>query len=72
MSRGSLTAHPELFATWQSHKDVAAGRDVPSAGFVDLKTMTCYGESESLEVKSDPERDTRLLRMVLGGLNDGQ
>lgn len=32
------------------------------AGFVDMKSMTCYGRSETLNLNSRPELDTKLLR----------
>ena len=34
-----------------------------SAGFVNLTTMECYGESEGLGIKASPS-DTRLLRTL--------
>lgn len=54
-----------LFPEYLSHADVAAGRPVRSAGFVDLITMVCYGESTSLRAKSDPH-DTARLRAMFG------
>ncbi|QYW03687.1 hypothetical protein pEaSNUABM14_00044 [Erwinia phage pEa_SNUABM_14] len=33
-----------------------------SAGFVDLNTLSCFGESESMELKSRSEEDSLILR----------
>ena len=37
-----------------------------SAGFVNLKTKCCYEESISLKLKSNPERDNILLKVLIG------
>lgn len=64
---------PILFFMGTEHKDVARGFKVTSAGFCDVwydemlkvwKTK-CYGESISLNMKSDPVEDTMLLEHVL-------
>ncbi len=39
---------------------------ITSAGFVNLKTKCCYGESESLKLKSNPKEDNNLLKILLG------
>jgi len=50
-----------------SHDKVAAGKEVLSAGFVEIWPdgteikAICYGESISLHIKSRPEKDTELL-----------
>lgn len=54
-----------LFPAYMSHLEAAGGRKTFSAGFVDLATKTCYGESVSLGVKADPS-DTARLRAMLG------
>lgn len=36
-----------------------------SAGYVNLKTKCCYGESISLNLKSNPEEDNILLGILL-------
>ncbi len=38
---------------------------ITSAGFVNLKTKSCYGESISLKLKSNPKRDNNLLKILL-------
>lgn len=48
-----------------------------SAGFISFgvnkdgnPSCTCYGESVSLDLKSDPERDTKLAKMQLNMRDD--
>lgn len=36
-----------------------------SAGYVNLKTKCCYGESVSLNLKSNPKEDNMLLQILL-------
>lgn len=50
-----------VFEPFLLHKDLAQNQKVLGAGFVSLSTMTCYGASVSLGVKSRPEADTKLL-----------
>ncbi len=38
-----------------------------SAGYVNLKTKCCYGESFSLKLKSNPKEDNILLGILLDG-----
>ena len=38
-----------------------------SAGFVNVKTGSCYGISTSLDIKSNPKRDYELFKMQYGG-----
>jgi len=45
---------------------------VVSAGFVNMQTGDCYGESISLGVKSNPEYDTDVMRTQLGMGTDTQ
>lgn len=44
--------------------------EVVTAGFISfmdgLDKPHCYGRSTSLDVKSDPERDTKILHRMLG------
>jgi hypothetical protein len=54
-----------LFPDWMAHSDAANGREVSSAGFVDTDTWTCYGESVSLGVASNPTSDTPILQTLL-------
>lgn len=43
------------------HKKHHACSKVISAGFVDIISATCYGKSESLNIKSRNDKDTALL-----------
>ncbi len=65
-----------VFSDLQQHKDFKHF-DPVSAGFISIGitkvdgypevTCSCYGESVSLELKSDEEKDTRLAkRQILG------
>lgn len=64
---------PILFFMGIEHKDVARGLKITSAGFCDVWydelirvwKAKCYGESISLNMKSNPDVDTYLLEMVL-------
>lgn len=64
---------PILFFMGIEHKDVARGLKVTSAGFCDVWydemikvwKAKCFGESISLNMKSDPIEDTLLLEHVL-------
>jgi hypothetical protein len=60
---GNSTPAPIIFGDLISHKEVAAGRFVKSAGFVYLhdEGAQCFGDSVSLGVKSDPEEDQRII-----------
>lgn len=43
--------------------------EMSSAGFFHVNddlTVTCYGESTSLRLRANPERDARLIERVLG------
>lgn len=59
-----------LFPDWMSHKDMARDRFVSSAGFVDTENWTCYGESISLGIKSQPGVDTPILKTMLKPLGE--
>jgi len=51
-----------IFPGYIQHATMAKiGCVIISAGFVNMKTKACYGESVSLKVKSDPELDNILL-----------
>ncbi|MCK9460627.1 MAG: hypothetical protein M0R80_13395 [Proteobacteria bacterium] len=51
-----------IFGTAENHKDVADGRKVLAAGMIDLDEPICYGNSESLGVKSRREEDTKEIK----------
>lgn len=55
-----------LFPPWVEHSKFARffGATI-SAGFVDMETKTCLGESVSLNIKSRYKEDTELLRNFL-------
>lgn len=66
-----------LFSPIETHADFARrlGVQPTSAGFLRLKPSTngvpiilaeCYGESVSLKLKSDQEKDSRLANKLLG------
>lgn len=59
---------PVLFFSGWSHESIAILlgplREVTSAGFIDEEGQA-YGESVSLNIRSDPE-DTILINMLLG------
>lgn len=63
---------PIIFSELQSHKEVAAGREVLGAGFVSLSwdaencKFKCspWGSSTTLNVKSRPEEDAWLLERM--------
>jgi len=63
--------YPRICSGAETHRDLAAGRKVTSAGFAQLYTkengdfgVSCYGESVSLKIKSNPESDQRLLERL--------
>ena len=55
-----------VFPCYLAHADVANGRTVVSAGWVDLSARRCYGRSESLGLAARPGEDSRLLRVAFG------
>jgi len=61
---------PILFTECQTHKDLAHGMRVTSAGFFctsiekDKIKVHCYGESISLNIKNQPD-DARLIEKFL-------
>ena len=65
---------PIIFEDVLSHQQMARGKEVSSAGFVQIFAdaedkgtvgVTCFGESTSLKVKSDPENDEMsIIRML--------
>lgn len=53
----------QMFPGHLEHADVAAGRPVRSAGFIQFReddTVECYGKSVSLSIGPDPD-DEKLL-----------
>ncbi len=64
---------PIVFHSSHVHKDVAFGirsQPVTSAGFVILDAegnYHCYGESISLNIKSKPEMDSKIINRFLKG-----
>jgi hypothetical protein len=63
-----------IFPEYVVHKDVAhamgGGNPIISAGFVrrnHVGNLVCYGESESLGIKSRPDADSALANMMFGG-----
>ena len=67
-----------VFSELMEHKDFADWEPV-SAGFININTIhhsegnyhgtdcICYGESVSLHLKSDPEKDTKLAKKQILG-----
>lgn len=55
---------PIIFDCNLQHKDVAANLNVTSAGFLD-RDGNCYGGSDSLGIDSDPENDTKIIKLFL-------
>lgn len=66
--------HPVIFPNHMIHADVAEythyalpipliGWEVVSSGEYNVMTGDCSGKSESLNLKSNPERDTYIIRM---------
>lgn len=53
-----------IFPAHLCHADVAMGRQVTSAGFVDFDRRRCFGESISLGIKANEQHDTLLLRVM--------
>lgn len=54
-----------MFPGWLTHAEVAAGRQVLGAGFIDTHRIICHGGSVSLGVDARPE-DTEILRALWG------
>ena len=58
---------PVLLPPSMSHQDMKALEQnlgpITSAGFIQVDSggICCYGKSESLNVNSDPQKDTRLI-----------
>lgn len=66
---------PYIFTALDQHRDVAfhLGGKVVSGGFIAPGTdsiLICYGESISLNVKSRPEQDAKLINKFLHGSDD--
>lgn len=63
-----------IFPEWISHASIAKGHGASgplvSAGFIDFdatcRDSVCYGRSESLNLSSRPEFDTKLLHQLMG------
>lgn len=67
---------PIVFHPGLQHVKVAANKPVSSAGFVHINgdpddpcavQVDCFGESVSLDIKSDPESDTKLIKEMIEG-----
>ena len=58
-----------IFGEDWAHSDFTRFMEPASAGFVSIngseRTATCYGESVSLKLKSDTERDSRIVTRIL-------
>ena len=64
-----------IFPVGMTHSNVARSIPVVSAGFLHLKSIDnriasahCFGESTSLGIKSNPEKDSRI---ITGALRNG-
>ncbi len=55
-----------IFPEWIRHNELRSIGKIISAGFVNMKTKCCYGDSISLDLKSHPETDNDLLKLLLG------
>lgn len=65
---------PYIFSEAVQHFEMASNihGDVISAGFVywTPNGLECYGESISLDVKSRPEEDSKMINKMLGASDD--
>lgn len=68
---------PVIFDDATDHSQMASDlfgfkKDVVSAGFVSFSKdgLQCYGRSVSLNIKSRPEEDSKLINRMLGVPND--
>lgn len=60
---------PILFPEHVTHKQVSVeGAIAISAGFYNTSSMVAYGKSESLNLESVPDRDSKLLNRSLMGM----
>lgn len=61
---------PVMFGDTENHNDIAyrLGGEIISAGFVDLgdNGVQCYGESISLNIRSRPEIDSKIINVFFG------
>lgn len=60
-------AFPVIFHSGFEHVDEANDRRVTSAGFIRRLPngkFECYGKSESLDIESNPERDSKIINML--------
>lgn len=61
---------PVIIPEHVTHKQVSVEGGMPiSAGFFTIKkgVVKCFGESESLKLKSRPEEDAKYIDFTLGG-----
>jgi hypothetical protein len=71
---GALGRRYRVFPDYEKHADVAKemGGRVLSAGLIhfddDDGSPMAYSRSESLDIESDPQRDTDWLRMIWSGV----
>lgn len=75
---GKGSPYPVVFSELMQHKEIVSacgtrrwgmmGTEITavSAGFVDLSTGECYGESTSTGLKADVEFDTKAMRDMFG------
>lgn len=67
---GNGLVHPILFGDHTTHLQISVAGGTPvSAGFVKFDSMNwphCYGESESLKLKSRGEMDEDIIRRAYG------
>jgi len=59
--------YPILFPSAMSHDSFYQGWNITSAGFVNITDGVphCFGESTMLKIKSNPELDEMLIRILL-------
>ncbi|MBU1621759.1 MAG: hypothetical protein KKD77_22055 [Gammaproteobacteria bacterium] len=58
-----------IFNSWFEHSKFCnqfkiKKENIQSAGFVNLKQKYCFGSSQSLKIKSNPEMDNKLLNFL--------
>ncbi len=62
-----------IFSSVLDHKTVTGDMDIISAGFINIEFgIHCYGESQTLKIKSRPEEDSLLAEMLLRRSSHGR